>query len=445
MKTIWSRRPVRLALILVAVAGLFVAWRLLLLPGVTDFAGGTPVTLEAYRGKSPAGVPARLGGSDIVTRGEYLAHAADCVACHTVKGGKPYAGGRAFVLPFGTIWTPNITPDRQTGIGAWSDAEFLKAMHEGIGRDGKRLYPAFPYASYALLSDDDVLAIRAYLATVAPVRQANRGDDFAFPFNQRWLMASWSFFYKPSGRFEPIAERSAEWNRGAYLVEAAAHCAECHSPRNLTQARDTRRSYAGGAAEGWNAYNITSDPVSGIGAWSDRQLADYLAKGHAAGRGAASGPMEEAVRLSLSKLDPSDIRAMIVYLRSVPPIRSSRSPAMARAASALPAKGPEDNSEGKRIFEGACSSCHGWSGAGQLSGTAMLTGNRAVNDPTAANVALMILHGAGRPEASGAYMPAFGKAYSDAEVAAVANYVTARFGASASRLSAADVKALREH
>ena len=445
MRKFLARRSVRFGLAGTAVAGLAAAWWILLLPGVTAFAGGTPVALEQYKGASPTGVPSRLAGASLLERGEYLTHAADCAACHTVKGGKPYAGGRAFVLPFGTIWTPNITPDRETGIGAWSNAEFLRAMHEGIDREGKRLYPAFPYASYALLTDQDVLAIRAYLATVPAVRQANKGNNFSFPFNQRWLMASWSMFYKPSKRFEPIAERSAEWNRGAYLVEAAAHCAECHSPRNLLQARDTRKSYAGGAAEGWNAYNITSDRVSGIGDWTDRQLADYLATGHAKGRGAASGPMEEAVRVSLRHLDRSDIDAMVVYLRTLPPVRTRHSPAMAGAASANPAAGPAGVDAGKRIFEGACASCHGWTGSGQLNETAMLTGNRAVNDATAANVALMVIHGTGKPGDSGAYMPSFGAAYSDGEIAAVANYVTARFGSKGARLTAADVAALREH
>lgn len=428
----------------VMIAGTVTAWWLLFLPGSLDFAGGTQVELADYKGASPAGVPAELANADPVTKGRYLTEAADCAACHTARGGRPYAGGRAFTLPFGTIWAPNITPDRETGIGDWTDAEFLNAVHRGIGRNGERLYPAFPYASYTLLSDDDVRSIRRYLETITPVRQENRANTFTFPFNQRWLMSIWGAFFNPDHRFRPIAERGDAWNRGAYLVEAAGHCGECHTPRTLVQAMDTRQKFAGGQAEGWNAYNISSDRLSGIGAWSDADLENYLSRGFAPGHGVASGPMEEVVTLSTGRLTRSDLTAIVTYLRSVPPVRTSASPRIAPPAPAQASEGPAGNSEGRRLFEGACVGCHDWSGRGAITEDQQLAGSRAVNDPTAANVALTILNGMGAPRSERPYMPSFRSAYTDHEIAAVANYVTARFGSVRSRIDAAQVRRMRD-
>jgi mono/diheme cytochrome c family protein len=187
--------------------------------------------------------PSQPTGDALLARGEYLTEAADCVACHTAPGGRPFAGGRAFQLPFGTIYAPNITPDRETGLGAWSDAEFVRAVRRGVGRHGEDLYPAFPYTSYSLISDDDALAIRAYLANLAPIRSPATENTLIFPFNQRYLMRSWKLLFLSSRRFELDTSRSAGWNRGAYLARALAHCGECHTPRNLFLAtrRRTRR------------------------------------------------------------------------------------------------------------------------------------------------------------------------------------------------------------
>jgi mono/diheme cytochrome c family protein len=433
------------ATIVVLVVVGIIFWRVLLLPGPTAFAGGREVALADYRAASPTGVPTTLAGTDLIARGKYLTVAADCAACHTVAGGAPYAGGLPFKLPFGTLYSPNITPDRETGIGAWTEAQFLRAVHKGIAADGTRLYPAFPYASYTLLTDDDVLAIRAYLSTLQPVHQPNLPDALSFPYNERWLMIFWGEFYNSETRFTPVAERSAEWNRGAYLVVGLEHCGECHTPRNLLQAMNTRQIFAGGGAEGWNAYNITSDPVSGIGDWSPSELAQYLSTGFAPGRGTASGPMNEVVQLSLSHLTPSDIQAIVTYMRSVPPVRSSTSPALAPPSSDLPSAGPQDNLLGKQIFEGSCASCHGWSGQGAIGHSAQLAGTRAANDPTAINIMMMILHGTGTPASGHALMPSFGASYSDREIAAVTNYVTARFGSSPSHLGAPDVAGLRRN
>ena len=431
--------------VVVAVLAAIIAW-FMLPPRALSFAGGRTVSLADYRGPSPAGVPADLRSADLVTRGKYLTQAADCEVCHTREGGEPFAGGRAFATPFGVLYSPTITADRETGIGAWTDADFLRAVHKGIARDGERLYPAFPYDSYTLIADDDVRAIRAYLFSLPAVRATAPANSLRFPFNQRWLMGIWAAFYNPDHRFRPHEDRSADWNRGAYLAEALTHCGDCHTPRNLAQALDNRRKFAGAVTAGWRAYNITPDTVSGIGGWSDTELAEYLHSGHAAGRGLAGGPMAEEIDVSTSTLTGADLQALITYLRSVPALHTSDLPASKTTpASDSPESMAGLDPRGKQIFEGACVSCHGWSGVSLLTGYATLTGDRAVNDPTAMNVAQIVLSGELRHTPDGVVlMPSFGDAYSDTEIAAVANYVTARFGAEPSHLTAKDVAGLRK-
>ena len=431
----------------VAVAGLGLALWIVTGPRPMAFAGGPKVALGAYHAADPTGAPPELAGASLVQRGEYLARAADCMVCHTAAGGKPYAGGFAFTLPFGTLYSTNITPDRETGIGAYSDADFLKAMHQGVRRDGARLYPAMPYASYTYVTDADALAIKAYLFSLPPVHAPARPNALAFPFNQRVLMAFWSLPFNPNRRFEPSASQSAAWNRGAYLAEALAHCGECHTPRNLAFALDNRRKFGGALTAGWRAYNISSDKGAGIGAWSDDQVFTYLSEGHATGHGTATGPMGEAVDNSFSQMTPSDVRAMAAYLRTVPPTASHDLPAaLAPPASDSHRQGPQiADARGKQVFEGACASCHSWSGVSPITPAATLTGARAVNDPSAVNVAQVVLSGAGRRTPQGALpMPAFGAVYSDAEVAAVANYVTARFGSQPSSITDKQVADLRK-
>jgi mono/diheme cytochrome c family protein len=441
-------KPLRIALLvvlaLVAVGLGAFAW-IAFGPGPMDFAKGHRVTLAAYQGPSPTGVPADFAATDPIARGQYLTQAADCQACHTAKGGIPFAGGRAFVLPFGTIYSLNLTPDKETGIGAWTDAKFLAALRKGVDDEGARLYPAMPYAAYTYMTDADALAILAYLRTLPAVRQAPRETRLAFPFDQRGLMGVWSALFNPNRRFEPNAERSPAWNRGAYLAEALGHCGDCHTPRNPMQALDNRRKYAGAVAAGWRAFNMTGDRLTGVGGWSDAELAQYLGQGHAAGRGAASGPMAEVVDLSLSRLTPSDLQALVTYVRTAPAINTPSQPApIPGPAPAAHSQGAAGNPLGKQIFEGACASCHSWSGQGALTALATLNGSRAVNDPTATNVAQMVIEGARRQTAQGpAVMPAFGQAYSDAEIAAVANYVTARFGAKPSKVTPDQVAKLR--
>jgi mono/diheme cytochrome c family protein len=260
-------------------------------------------------------------------------------------------------------------------------------------------------------------------------------------------MMFWSALFNPDIRFEPDTSKSPVWNRGAYLAEALAHCGECHTPRNLAFALDNRKKFGGALTAGWRAFNISPDKATGIGAWRDDDLISYLSIGHAAGHGTASGPMGEAVDQSFSKLTPEDVNAVVAYLRSVPPTASAGLPAT--LAPPAPAShrqgGGTPDPRGKMVFEGACVSCHGWSGESPVSPLATLTGAWAVNDPGATNVAQIVIAGTKRHTPEGAIsMPAFGDAYSDDEIAAVANYVTARFGTKPSQMTAQDVAELRK-
>jgi mono/diheme cytochrome c family protein len=426
------------------VAALFMAY-LVLGPRATDFAGGQRVALTAYHAPDPTGVPAELKAASLLERGEYLTRAADCVVCHTAPGGLPFAGGRGFVLPFGTMYSTNITPDLETGIGSDTDGDFLNALHKGLGRHGSRLYPAMPYASYTYMSDADALAIKAYLFSLKPVHAPAPRNSLAFPFNQRSLMALWALFFNPDRRYEPNTARSASWNRGAYLVEAMAHCGECHTPRNLAFALNNREKFGGAIQAGWRAYNITPDPRSGVGGWSEADLAHYLSLGHADGRGTAAGPMGEAVDESLSHLKSADITAIVEYLRSVPGVTSSPDlPPRSEPASARIEVTSHRDQAGEVAYAGACAGCHGWGGIAPGIGLATLIGTRSVNDPSANNVAQVIINGGQRHTGTDSNnMPKFGDTYSDAEIAHIANYVTARFGAKGSDLTAAKVAKLR--
>ncbi len=374
-------------------------------------------------------------GAELIARGKYLTTAADCEACHTVPGGQPYAGGLAFKLPFGTIYSPNITPDREYGIGSWTDDEFVRAVRSGVGKHGEDLYPAFPYTSYALLSTDDILAIKSYLNTLQPISQNAPANDLAFPFNQRWSLRGWKLLFMPWGQFKADPARDEQWNTGAYLVEGLAHCGECHTPRGLLFQRKQGEALSGGEVDGWRAWNITPDEATGIGTWSDEAIASYLSKAHADGHGPAAGPMRQAIDLSLSRLPSSDIDAIVSYLRTVPAKPSSYGgPSVGDTVAATRASKPwalseKDASIGRQIFAGSCASCHGWDGSGQNTARASLAGSHSVNDPTGSNLVRVILQGSSDQVGTlTTAMPSFGKAYSDAEVAALANYVIGHFG-----------------
>jgi mono/diheme cytochrome c family protein len=410
------------------------------------FAGGRTVALADYHEANPTGVPPNLANADQIKRGEYLARAADCMVCHTAPGGAAYAGGLAIPLPFGTLYSTNITPDKATGIGSYSDQEFLDALRRGKRRDGAHLYPAMPFTSYTYITDADGLAIKSYLFSLPAVHQTAPDNTFAFPFNQRWLMVFWTTLFNANARFAPNPDRSPEWNRGAYIAEALAHCGECHTPRNLALALDNNKKFAGAVTAGWQAFNITSDRGSGISSWSDDEVFAYLATGHAQGRGTAAGPMGEAVDQSFSQMAPSDIHALVSYVRSVPPIASPDLPAtLAPPAPAWPQEGgATSDGVGKKIFEESCVSCHNWTGVSAITPYATVAGARGVNDRTATNVAQIVISGTMRHTPSGVVsMPAFGSTHSDTEIAAVSNYVTARFGSARSSLTDKNVAGLR--
>ncbi|GLQ87499.1 c-type cytochrome [Dyella flagellata] len=402
---------------------------------------GAGAYLYLNRSDSSTGTAPAIAGApptaNVLARGEYLTKAADCAACHSVPGsGKAFAGGVPFRLPFGTIYSSNITADAATGIGSWSDDDFVRALHDGIGKGGEHLYPAFPYSSYTLLSRSDVLAIKAYLFSLPKISQPNRLNDLSFPYNQRWAIGFWNAAFFKSQRFQPDAAQSAQWNSGKYLATALGHCAECHTPRNAAFALDHSQEFSGEVLQGWRAYNITSDPVHGIGAWSDGDIASYFSTGHADGHGSASGPMAEAVENSLRFLQPPDTGALVAYLRSAPalagkdPIAVDAKPAPALASSDYASSGDaQADAQGLKLFEGACASCHQWNGKGQQTPYASLLGARGVNDVHGSNITQVLLHGSSlRGEGANVFMPGFGNAYSNTEIAALSNYVIGHFG-----------------
>jgi len=304
--------------------GLIVGGYVVFGPGPTSFAGGRSVALQDYHEQDPSGVPVALKSADIVARGEYLTRAADCLVCHTAKDGAPFAGGRAFVLPFGTLYSTNITPDVETGIGSYTDANFLNAIHKGIGRNDTKLYPAMPYASYTYMTDADALAIKAYLFTLKPLHAPAPRNMLIFPFNQRALMGVWAALFNPDKRFEPHADRSAQWNRGAYLVEAMEHCGECHTPRNALGGLDNSRAYAGDPhGPGGKTPNIT--PGGKLGQWSVDDIAELLDSGMTPDGDYTGGEMATVVN-GTGKLNMADKHAIAVYVKSLAPHPSAPAP-----------------------------------------------------------------------------------------------------------------------
>jgi mono/diheme cytochrome c family protein len=375
----------------------------------------------------------------LISKGEYLTRAADCVACHVAPGGKPYAGGLSFKLPFGTLYSPNITPDKETGIGNWTDDEFVSALQKGVGKDGKHYYPAFPYTSYTLMPREDILAIKAYLFSLEPISQKPKENDIGFPFNQRWGMFFWNAVFADNERFVPDSKQSEEWNRGAYLVQGPGHCGECHTPRNIFQAMSSGKSLAGGEIGNWQAYNISSDPKHGIGAWPQEALVSYLSKGYAPGYGGAGGPMADAVEHSLRFLSPADLNAIAVYLKSTP----ARSQGVPRPM--LTVNNQVEKGLGSKVFSESCVACHRLDGTGNQSPIATLIGLKTVNDPTGTNLVSTLLEG----HTQGAVrvdqrMPDFARNYNDTELAAVSTYVLRRFGQSNGEVKAKDVAKSRE-
>ncbi|MEZ5565880.1 MAG: cytochrome c [Gammaproteobacteria bacterium] len=402
--------------------------------------------------QTPGNVP---GSAAQIERGRYLATAADCIACHTVDFAKPFAGGVPIPTPFGQIIAPNITPDPDTGIGSWTDDEFYRAMHEGTGKHGENLYPAFPYDAFTKLSRDDVMAIKAWLFTLAPIRQVNPPSQLKFPFNQRWLLSGWKLLNFRKGEFQPDPARDAAWNRGAWLVEALAHCGTCHTPRNFSMGTDNRQKFGGGTVGSWQAHNITPDPVSGIGGWTDDELVAYMRTGTVEGKGGAAGEMGAAVEHSLSKLPDQDLRDIVTYLRTQRPIRDAAETrpryswgVASEDVTAFRGNEDLDDPDGRAIYYGACASCHGMSGSGTGDQVfPSLFNSTTTGAVRADNLVMVILNGVHRSAGGETVsMQASDYELSSAEVALVANYVLKTYGNPvAATVDAATVDVLRRN
>lgn len=357
-------------------------------------------------------LPARAD-SDQVARGKYLATAGDCVACHTVTPDKPFAGGLYMNTPFGAIPTPNITPDKETGIGNWTDDQFYRAFHQGINDQGRNLYPAFPYQWFTRVTKDDALAIKAYLFSLTPVHQQNKPLHLVFPFNIRAALGPWNALYFKEGTFQPDSSKPADWNRGAYLVEGLGHCASCHTPRNAAMGPIQSEAYTGAKIDNWYAPNITSDTKEGIGAWSIDDLVAYLKTGQARGKTVAIGPMSQTIHDSLAYLTTDDLRAMAVYLKAIPAKETYKldhqaSPAVAAA--------------GQQVYLANCASCHQPDGQGLPNAVPSLAANGAVTAKGPQDIIRAILGGA---PAQGTFspMPGFATTLAPQEIADVTNYV----------------------
>jgi len=378
-----------------------------------------------------------------VLRGQYVYELADCAACHTKPGGTTLAGGLGLVTPLGTIYTTNITPDRDTGIGNYSLTDFVRALRLGVRRDGARLYPAMPYTAYAKISDEDLQDLFAYLQKdITPVSQTAPANTLAWPFNMRWPIAFWNVLFLDSSRLTPDPSKDPQWNRGAYLVEALAHCGECHTPRRVTQNLDNSQKFAGAVLQGWKAYNITTSKQSGIGAWGDAELTSYLSTGRADGHSSASGPMAEVVADSLRYASSDDIHAIVAYLRSVPAIENTSAIALNPPAATETSPQP---GLGEQFFAGNCANCHDWDGKGVQSPYASLVGSRTVNDPDATNLMAILLAGSNAPlPVEHAFMPPFAHGHTDDELAAVVNFVNEYFGNGTTHITAADIDKARK-
>jgi mono/diheme cytochrome c family protein len=374
-----------------------------------------------------------------IERGRYLAILSDCTSCHTVPGSnQPFAGGRAIETPFGNIVAPNITPDAETGIGSWSDEAFDAAVRNGVGPDGSLLYPAMPYNAYAKMSRDDVLAIRAYLNSVTPVRNAVVSNTLPFPFNIRAAMHVWNALYFTKGEYRRDPQKSDDWNRGAYLVQGPGHCGACHTPKTFLGGDKTDRYLKGAYLQGWSAPDITDDARLGVGGWSREDLLAYLKSGHNRIT-AATGPMGEVVTLSTAFTTDSDLGAIAVYLKSL----SSK----ATGPTALPKDDPTMVA-GTAIYRDQCSACHGLDGKGidALFPSVADSPMARSDDPTTS--IRIVLRGArsvdtaSAPTAPG--MPSYGRQLDDEQIAAVLTYIRNAWDYAAIRIKADDVANVRK-
>jgi mono/diheme cytochrome c family protein len=395
-------------------------------------------TLSIATAQQPSPDPA------VLAKGEYLARAGDCIACHTAREGKTFAGGLPMKTPFGTLYTSNITPDPQTGIGTWTSDQFYKMMHNGRFPDGGLVYPAMPFASYTKVTREDSDAIYAYLRSIPPVKQTNRPHDLRFPFDNRSLILGWRTLFFNEGEYKPDPTKSADWNRGAYLVEGLGHCGMCHTAINALGGSSDSQAFEGGLIpmQNWYAPSLTSNKEAGLGDWTIQEITDYLRTG-VSSRGAVYGPMAEVVYNSLQYLNDDDIRAMAVYLKG---LAQGTSPE--RPAPSLPsAESSLLLSLGKPIYDRECASCHGAVGLGMPPHYPPLAGNQSIQMTSAVNAIRMVLNGgyppgtAGNPMPYG--MPPFAHRLSDDEVAAVVTYIRTSWGNRGEPVSARQANELR--
>ena len=371
--------------------------------------------------------------ADTIERGRVLAGAGYCSTCHTAAGGEPYAGNYPVVSDFGTIYGSNITPDPETGIGSWSPEAFRRAMHEGVDRQGRHLFPALPYNHFTLLSDQDVDALYAYLMSeVEPVKQSTRENTLPFPLNLRFLQAGWKLLFVDFGRYQPDPDQSDAWNRGAYLAEGISHCGACHTPRNALGAEDGDRAYAGATIDRWVAPALTSANPSAV-RWTAADLTLYLKHGAEAYHGIAAGPMGPVVHAGVAELSDPDLQALGVYFASIARDGDSGaepqpdySPVQASVAAGKPDPAYRLD-DGERLYATACASCHYNDSADDLKATRPELGiNSAVRLDDPANLIHVILDGVPSDEGSqGVVMPAFRDALSDQQIAAIAAYLRA--------------------
>jgi len=377
--------------------------------------------------------------AETIARGKALVDAADCASCHTADPSKPLAGGKRIDTPFGGIFSPNLTPDRETGLGAWTDDEFYRALHEGVARNGARYYPAFPYPNFTRITRDDVLAIRAYLSTLTPVHNTPPPPQLRFPLNYRVVMRGWNWLFFRPGTFEKNPQKSDEWNRGAYLVEGAAHCGACHTPKNMFGADKRGQTYGGGLIDGWFAPRLDGAARSGLKSWSVEDIAEYLQSGRN-GKSHAGKLMAEVVVNSTSKMSDADVRAIAVYLKDLP--AGAPEPAVTPPP-------PAQMADGERIYKGACIACHEADGSGAPRIYPPLPGNANLQSADPSSTLRIILDGAltvttPRAPNTGS-MPAYARKLLDQEIADVATYIRNAWGNAAPVVTPEQVaKARRE-
>src|SRR3984893_14804219 len=361
---------------------------------------------------------------EVVAKGEVLAAGGYCAECHTAKGGQTFAGGYGMGTPFGVLYSTNITPDPETGIGRWSEAAFARAMHEGVARDGSHLFPGFPYDHFTKLSDDDVRALYAYFMTRPSVRSPALANTIPFPFGIRAFQAGWKFLFFRSGRFVPVPGKSDEWNRGAYLALGLSHCGACHTPRNLLGAEKANDAYAGAVVDNWIAPPLTAaNPAPAP--WTREELYDYLRKGVSVLHGTAAGPMSPVVH-GLAALPESDVQAIATYFADIDHADdrlASADPAVVRAMSYAPLGTGQEFDADARLYLAACASCHYHSGHAPLAVRPDLALNSALSLPDPTNLIQVVLRGVGAEEGTpGVVMPNFA-ALSDADLARIAAYL----------------------